>query len=151
MNLNRPYSKWTKEAAERYGIPPLLLARMLYKETGYNATAVNKTTGARGIAQLLPGALQSIKKDPNTFNYFDAKASIEAGAAYLAWNHNWYKDWAKSVAAYNWGIGNLDDWLSGLPMVLNRRKEWVPAPSIPGETKTAISHIFRGNPGAFDN
>jgi len=149
--INPNYSKWTKEAAERYGIPPLLLARMLYKETGYNATAVNKATGARGIAQLLPGALQSIKKDPNTFNYFDAKASIEAGAAYLAWNNNWYKDWAKSVAAYNWGIRHLDDWLSGLPMVLNGRKEWVPAPSIPDETKTTISHIFRGSRGAFDN
>jgi hypothetical protein len=149
--INPNYSKWTKEAAQRYGIPPLLLARMFFKETGYNANSENSATGARGIAQLLPDALRSIKVNPGTFNYFDAKASIEAGAAYLAWNNNWYKDWAKSVAAYNWGIGQMERWAAGVPMIYSEKKRaWIEAPPLPNETKTTISHVFRGDPKAFD-
>lgn len=114
-----------------------------------DAKAAN-TAGARGIAQLFPGALQSIKKDPKTFDYFDPKSGIDVGAAYLAWNYRLFKDWSKAVAAYNWGVRHLDDWVNGVPMILNEKKEWVPTPSVPSETKTTISHIFRGNPAAFD-
>src|SRR5438874_11991867 len=33
--------------------------------------------------------------------------------AYLALLHRRYGNWPDAVSAYNWGIGNLDTWISG--------------------------------------
>ena len=80
---NPNYATWTIEAAQRNGIPPELLARLFYKESHYNPNA-QSGPGYKGIAQLGPDALKSVGIK-GKFNYFDAKSSIDAGAAYLAW------------------------------------------------------------------
>ncbi|HZQ01748.1 MAG TPA: transglycosylase SLT domain-containing protein [Reyranella sp.] len=144
--INPNYSKWTREAAQRNGIPPELLARMLWKESKYDARALNPSTNAAGIAQLLPSALQDLNIDPRKFSYSDAKSSIDAGAAYLARLYGQFKDWPKAVAAYNWGGGNLQKWLNGW-----NGKDFMTGVKGPSaETKATLYHIFRGNPGAFD-
>ncbi len=132
------YANWTREAATRNGIPPLLLARLLYKESQYNPNA-SSLAGYKGIAQLGPGALQSIGIK-GKFDYFDAKSSIDAGAAYLAWLHRGLGDWPRAVASYNAGLGNVGRWLAGDDIKYSPNEE----------TKETIRHIFRGNPKAFD-
>jgi hypothetical protein len=42
---------------------------------------------------------------------FDAAANLAIGRAYLAQLYRRYGDWADAIAAYNWGIGNLDNWI----------------------------------------
>lgn len=144
--INPNYSKWTREAAQRNGIPPELLARMLWKESKYNAHARNPYTGAAGIAQLLPIALRELKIDPRNFSYSDPKSSIDAGAAYLGRLNGQFRDWPKSVAAYNWGEGSLKKWLNGWNGTDFITSVEGPKP----ETKATLYHVFRGNPNAFD-
>jgi Transglycosylase SLT domain len=42
---------------------------------------------------------------------FDTVQNRAIGRAYLALLHHRYGDWPDAIAAYNWGIGNLDAWV----------------------------------------
>ncbi len=42
---------------------------------------------------------------------FDTAQNRTIGRAYLAQLYRRYGDWADAIAAYNWGIGNLDNWI----------------------------------------
>jgi Transglycosylase SLT domain len=42
---------------------------------------------------------------------FDTAQNRAIGRAYLAQLHWRYKNWPDAIAAYNWGIGNLDAWV----------------------------------------
>jgi soluble lytic murein transglycosylase-like protein len=115
-----------------------LLARLLNKESNYDRKKVSPR-GARGIAQLMPDAVKDLGFDSNTFDYFNAEKSINAGAAFLAKYYGHFRDWPKTVAAYNWGIGNLHNWLQGDTRV---------GPD--DETQTMLKHVYRGDPHAFN-
>jgi soluble lytic murein transglycosylase-like protein len=129
----------TKEAAQREGIPPALLARLLYKESYYNAKAGSRK-GAKGIAQLTPIAIKELGLDPKTFQYFDPKTSIDTGAAYLARLYRRFGDWPSAVGSYNAGPDWLTRWRNG--------QDKVNGPS--SETKTMLQRVFRGDAKIFD-
>jgi Transglycosylase SLT domain len=42
---------------------------------------------------------------------FDTMQNRSIGRAYLALLHRRYGDWPDAIAAYNWGIGNLEAWV----------------------------------------
>ena len=42
---------------------------------------------------------------------FDLTENRAIGRAYLAQLHRRYKNWPDAVAAYNWGMGNVDSWV----------------------------------------
>jgi hypothetical protein len=44
-------------------------------------------------------------------NRFDASQNRAIGRAYLAQLYRRYGNWPDAIAAYNWGIGNLDKWI----------------------------------------
>ena len=136
--VNPNYLKWTKAAAEQYGIPPELLARLLYKESTYDRTK-ESSKGAKGIAQLMPIAVRALGLDPNKFDYFNAEKSINAGAALLAMYHGEFKDWRKATAAYNMGNTAVRKWFAGEDA------------TSPGneQTQFLLQHVFRGDPQAF--
>jgi soluble lytic murein transglycosylase-like protein len=143
------YAAWTRAAAERYGIPPTLLARLLYQESKYKADAVSPNGKAIGIAQLTPVAVKALGLDPKTFIYRDPKSSIDAGAAYLAQRYRSLKNWPKAVAAYNAGEGAVTGWLAGYG------RDWSNVPEEQQESwwKEMNAHlkaVFRGQPEQFD-
>jgi len=45
-------------------------------------------------------------------NRFDAGENLALGRAYLAQMYRRYRSWPDAVAAYNWGPGNMDAWIS---------------------------------------
>ncbi len=95
------------EAAEqRHGIPAGMLYRLLYKESRFREDIITGATrspvGALGIAQFMPATAREMGVDP-----LDPYASIDAAAAYLARLKRALSTWERAVAAYNWGIGNV--------------------------------------------
>src|SRR5713226_8396071 len=44
---------------------------------------------------------------------FDLRQNRLLGRAYLAQMFRRYGNWADALAAYNWGPGNLDNWIAG--------------------------------------
>jgi soluble lytic murein transglycosylase-like protein len=101
-----PYVESIARAEHDNGIPQSLLARVLYQESRYRpeivSGAVRSGAGATGIAQLMPATARELGVDP-----LDAEQSIDGAARYLRRLYDSLGDWAKTLAAYNWGIGNV--------------------------------------------
>ncbi len=49
--------------------------------------------------------------DVGSGDRFDLDQNREIGRAYLAQLYRRYGDWPDAIAAYNWGIGNLNAWV----------------------------------------
>lgn len=84
------------------GMPKNLLARQLWQESRYNPNAVNSNSGAQGIAQFMPATAQALGINP-----FDPLQAIPAAASYMKTLYQQTGSWAGALAAYNWGIGNV--------------------------------------------
>ena len=109
-----------------FNIDPLLLKAQVKQESNFNPNAINKISGAKGLAQfmdktweewcdLVPG----IQREVNKYDPFDPTQAIRAQSAYMAFlaklidqklsqtmsEKDYLYHWA--LAAYNWGIGNI--------------------------------------------
>jgi soluble lytic murein transglycosylase-like protein len=72
---------------------------------------------ALGIMQLLPSTAAQLGVDPN-----DAAQNVAGGTTYLQQLYGKYGNWFDTLAAYNWGPGNVDRALatnSGYPDSVN--------------------------------
>lgn len=87
-------------------LPDQLLARLLYQESRYRPEiidgSVRSPAGAIGIAQFMPATAKEWNVNP-----LDPYSSIQGAGRYLAWLHKQTGSWARALAAYNWGVGNV--------------------------------------------
>lgn len=97
-----PYLHLVYSAESRHGLPVNLLARLIQKESAWNPNAVNPVSGAQGLAQFMPPTAREWGVNP-----FDPASAIDGAARYLVWLHGQFGDWRTTLAAYNWGIGNV--------------------------------------------
>lgn len=99
---SEPYQDLVTSSAQSAGVPVSILAWLLWKESRYNPAAVNARTGAQGIAQFMPATAADLGVDP-----FDPSSAIPGAARYMAGLYRSTGTWAQALAAYNWGIGNV--------------------------------------------
>jgi membrane-bound lytic murein transglycosylase F len=98
------------KAADETGVPPLLLAAVIYRESRFKPDAVSATR-VRGIMQLTTATANMLGVDRN-----DPAQCIMGGARYLRsiWDDLADKDlggwdrWFMTLAAYNQGPGSLN-------------------------------------------
>jgi soluble lytic murein transglycosylase-like protein len=88
--------------AQAMGVDPALAIEVALAESGGNQAAVS-SAGAIGIFQLLPSTAADLGVNP-----FDAAQNIQGGVTYLGQLLGRYGDPATALAAYNWGMGNVD-------------------------------------------
>lgn len=91
-----------KAAARRHGIPEDLFARLVQRESGFNAAAVSHK-GATGLAQLMPGTARMLGVDIS-----DPHQNLDGGARYLKMMHGKFGNWRHALAAYNAGPGAVE-------------------------------------------
>lgn len=100
------YAPIIEQAEKANGLPSGLLARVLYRESHFREDiitgAVRSKAGAIGIAQFMPATAVSMGVDP-----LDPFSAIDGAARYLAQLFRTTGSWTEAVAAYNWGIGNV--------------------------------------------
>ena len=100
------YAAAIARAESLYGLPPDMLARLLYQESRYREDiitgAARSPAGALGIAQFMPATAAEMGIDP-----LNPAQAIPAAARYLARLHASLGTWTLALAAYNWGIGNV--------------------------------------------
>lgn len=119
------YIPYINGVESQYGIPTNLLARIAYQESHFDPSALNATSGAVGMFQLMP------QYYPNAGQNWQADAATAAGA--LASYYKTYQDWQLAVASYNDGPGNINAYLSG-------------SRALPSETQNYISAVFTDIP-----
>ena len=142
--------------AETYGVPPELLARILWKESTFNEKAGQGTRKqGQGIAGISKDAINQLLK--NNENNPERKAELERyaredarmqalpaismAAEYLRHNFDRLgRSWVSAVAGYTAGETRIRRFLQGQP-------EWRDA----GLTKGYLSLVFDGNASRFDS
>jgi soluble lytic murein transglycosylase-like protein len=105
-------------AASAAGVNPNLAVSVATQESGLNPHAVNASSGAIGMMQLMPGTAAAMGVNPH-----DVMANIQGGIRYLRDQLANFGDEAKALAAYNWGPQHVSqaverwgsDWLSHAP------------------------------------
>jgi soluble lytic murein transglycosylase-like protein len=91
-------------AADQYGVEPSLIKAIVAVESNGNPRAVSPA-GAQGLMQLMPKTATEL----GVIDPFDPKQNIMAGTRYLSRLLDRYEGNHKlALAAYNWGMGNLE-------------------------------------------
>lgn len=110
-----------EKAARRYEVDPDLVRSVIKAESNFNPQALSPQ-GAMGLMQLMPETAEEL----GVKNAYDPEENIMGGTKYLKLLLNRYdgkRD--QALAAYNWGMGNLEK---------NQR-------SLPAETANYIARI----------
>lgn len=112
------YESFISEAADTYGVDPLLVASIIRTESAWDPKAISRV-GAVGLMQLLPetarelaesGRVDSLTFDPK--NLTDPATNITYGTAYLDYCLENTDSLDQAIAAYNAGIGAANQWAS---------------------------------------
>jgi hypothetical protein len=142
------YRAYARETALRAGCDPDIFERQIQQESGFNPAAFNVGSGATGIAQIIPAFHPNV--DPN-----DPIASLDYAATWLVSLRRQFGSYAKALAAYNWGPGNVGGFTREDGRVVppwDGRRE-----SLPSETQQYLDVILgspwvepdgRGSPAA---
>lgn len=109
LGLWRPPEKYAAtiaQAEQASGLPVDMLARLLWQESRYRddiiTGRVRSPAGALGIAQFMPATAREMGIDP-----LNPAQAIPAAGRYLARLYRMFGNWSEALAAYNWGMGNV--------------------------------------------
>lgn len=97
-----------RDAAQRRGIDPYLVAAVVREESSYYPKATSRA-GARGLMQLMPGTARQMSLGADLE---DPVLNIELGTRFLAELMRQFNDPRLAVAAYNAGPNRVRQWMS---------------------------------------
>jgi soluble lytic murein transglycosylase len=104
-----------RAAADRHGLDPALVAAVIYVESGFDP-AVQSSSGAVGLMQVLPSTADEIAKRTDGYRFTQAdlrtpRLNVLYGCYYLRRLLRRYDGSVVcALAAYNAGAGNVDEW-----------------------------------------
>lgn len=103
-----------KAAASDFGLDWRLLASLIWAESSFDPTAVNRNSGASGLGQIMPATWEEWRARVGAHDIFNPADNIRVTAAYLRFLINYFRgDVRKALAAYNFGVGNVS---AGVPI-----------------------------------
>jgi hypothetical protein len=93
-----------RDASDRFDVPERLVRAVIRAESDFDPDAVSHA-GAKGLMQLMP----ETANDLGVTDPFDPRQNIMGGTRYLRMLLDRYDgDRELALAAYNWGMGNLE-------------------------------------------
>lgn len=113
------YEEEIADSAVRHRVNPYLVASVIEAESDWRED-VRSGAGAVGLMQLLPSTAEELARrgivDADVFppqELSEPRVNIEYGTAYLRYLVERYHEIEIAVAAYNAGLGNVDQWAAG--------------------------------------
>lgn len=117
------YEPIIRQASKAYGVEPELIRAVIRAESNFRSESTSPK-GAMGLMQLMP----QTAKELGVRDAYDPRENIMGGTRYLKGLIERYRgDVPTALAAYNWGMGNVE-----------RRPE-----QLPRETRVYIDRIQR--------
>lgn len=108
------YQKEINEYSEKYNVDPLLTASIIKVESDFDNNAQSHQ-GAHGLMQLLEDTAKhsadvvGIEYYPEKLN--EVSYNLDLGVGYYDYLYRYYNNKDLALAAYNGGVGNVDDWI----------------------------------------
>ena len=111
----REYAEYVTVYAEKYGVPEELVYAVIRTESDFESGAVSGA-GAVGLMQLMPSTFKWLTDDMlfehlESGMLYDPETNIRYGTYCLSYLYDRYGRWDLAIAAYNGGLGNVDEWL----------------------------------------
>jgi membrane-bound lytic murein transglycosylase D len=121
------------------GVPQDLIY-LAVAESGFQPRALNGKSGAGGMWQFMPHGDYGLVRNAYVDERFDPEKSTRAYARYMKFIYNQLGDWYLSMAAYDWGAGNVQRAVQKTGYAdfweLYKRN------NLPGETKNYVPEIL---------
>lgn len=135
------YEQEIINAGEKYNLEPELISAVIYAESRFDEEATS-SVGARGLMQIMPETFvwlcEKRGDDYTADDLYDPYVNIDYGAYYLSWLYGHFGDVYTACAAYNAGIGAVEEWLESDMYT----EDGVTLSYIPyGETSTYVAKI----------
>lgn len=115
--ITRPveYTDHIKKYSEEYDVDPTLVYAVIKVESNYNPEAKSQMN-AHGLMQILPETGNWIAErlgiEYSDDLLWDPETNIQMGTFYLSYLVHHFKDRDLAIAAYNGGLGNVENWLA---------------------------------------
>ena len=114
----RTYAQQVEQQAQGAGLDPNLVFAVIRQESGFDADAVSHA-GAMGLMQIMPDTFSWLQtkldeEDGRVYteeDLLDPEVNIRFGCLLLSLLTDRYADLRTALAAYNAGMGNVDNWL----------------------------------------
>lgn len=109
--MGQPRPEWLEIArvsAADNGVPLPGLLALINRESDWNQYAYNSESGAMGLGQFMGPTAAEWGVAP-----WSPASAIDGAARYLHWLRTQLGEWPRALAAYNWGIGNVQNAGSG--------------------------------------
>lgn len=109
------YASFVEKYSQKYDVPEHVIWSVMKAESGFDYTA-KSSAGAIGLMQMMPETFEDLT-DNHLKEYFDsgilfdAETNIRYGTYYLSYLYDIYGNWSVVFAAYNAGLGNVNEWL----------------------------------------
>jgi membrane-bound lytic murein transglycosylase D len=100
------YKAMIQRVMAEEGVPQDLIY-LAVAESGFQPRAVNGRSGAGGMWQFMPHGNYGLVRNAYVDERFDPEKSTRAYARYMKFIYDQLGDWYLSMAAYDWGAGNL--------------------------------------------
>lgn len=100
------YKAMIQKVLKEEGVPQDLIY-LAVAESGFRPRALNPSSGAGGMWQFMPFGTYGLAKTGWYDERFDPEKATRAYARDIKKTHDQLGDWYLTMAAYNWGTGNV--------------------------------------------